>query len=67
MILYRIHLSNNLFYRMGNVITNPGEEDEDIKNFLSEKKEEFEGKWDLESKNAELVKYFHISEYNLLK
>ena len=52
---------------MGNVITNPGEEDEDIKNFLSEKKEEFEGKWDLESKNAELVKYFHISEYNLLK
>lgn len=52
---------------MGNVITNPGAEDEDIKTFLSKTKGEFEGKWELESKNAELVKYFQVSEYNLLK
>ena len=49
------------------MITNPGSEDEDIKKYLHKMKEEFEGKWDLESKNAELVKYFDVTEYNLLK
>ncbi|XP_063688261.1 cAMP-dependent protein kinase catalytic subunit alpha-like isoform X2 [Bolinopsis microptera] len=52
---------------MGNVITNPGSEDEDIKKYLHKMKEEFAGKWDLESKNAELVKYFDVTEYDLLK
>lgn len=52
---------------MGNVITSRGDEDEDIKKYLAKTKDEFEGKWELENKNTELVNYFHISEYDLLK
>lgn len=54
-------------FRMGNVITSPGDEDEDIKKYLKETKEKFEDKWDLQAKNEKLVGYFDVTEHQLLK
>ena len=52
---------------MGNVVTSAEAEDEDIKNFLKSTKDKFESKWELKAKNEQLVEYFDIKNYNLIK
>lgn len=52
---------------MGNVISSQETEDDDLKKYLSEKKESFVSKWDVDSKNSQLVRYFEIKDFDLLK
>ena len=52
---------------MGNVVTSPEAEDDEIKKFLKDTKEKFESKWELKAKNEQLVEYFDIKSYNLIK
>ena len=58
-----------LFYSivMGNVISNPENEEESIKEFLKTSKEQFEGKWTIEHTNAELVPYFKKDDFHFIK
>lgn len=52
---------------MGNVISNPENEEESIKEFLKTSKEQFEGKWTIEHTNAELVPYFKKDDFHFIK
>ena len=52
---------------MGNVITSPETEDDDIKKYLKASKETFEGKWETKTKDEELVDYFEVKDHSLIK
>ena len=52
---------------MGNVITSTDSEDEQIKAYFKTTKETFESKWELKAKNEQLVPFFDVVDYDLLK